>query len=82
MPRNFLRKQFKGILNELAGNSDTNHQAILEFNNNWYFNYHNGGINPHGSSFRRSVCIDRLFYNEDGTIKRIRMTSERVEAAK
>lgn len=64
------------ILNELAGNSNTNHQAIIEFKGNWYFIYHNGGINPTGGSFRRSVCIERLYYNEDGTMKRIQMTTE------
>ena len=68
--------EYKGILNEIAGNSNTNHQSIIEFKNNWYFIYHNGGINTQGSSFRRSVCIDRLFYNNDGTIKRINMTTE------
>ncbi len=70
--------QYKGILNEIAGNSNTNHQAIVAFKNQWYFIYHNGSINTDGSSFRRSVCIDKLFYNTDGTIKRIVMTSESV----
>jgi len=70
--------KYKGILNEIAGNSNTNHQSIIEFKNNWFFIYHNGSINTQGSSFRRSVCIDRLFYNNDGTIKRINMTTEGV----
>ncbi len=68
--------EYKGILNELAGNCNTNHQAIIEFKNKWYFIYHNGGINPVGGSFRRSVCIDELFYNADGSLKRVQMTSE------
>ena len=71
--------QFKGILNELAGNSNTNHQAIIDFKGSSYFIYHNGGIPTEGGSFRRSVCIDRLFYNEDGSIKRVQMTSEGVQ---
>lgn len=70
--------EYKGILNELAGNSNTNHQAIIQFNGKWYFIYHNGGANVNGGSFRRSVCIDRLYYNDDGTLKRIQMTSEGV----
>lgn len=68
--------EYKGILNELAGNSNTNHQAIIDFKGKSYFIYHNGGVQPDGGSFRRSVCIDDLFYNPDGTIKRIVMTSE------
>ena len=68
--------QFKGILNELAGNSNTNHQAIIEFKGESYFIYHNGGLNENGGSFRRSVCIDRLHYNSDGTMQKVLMTTE------
>ncbi|KOS06091.1 glycoside hydrolase [Flavobacterium akiainvivens] len=68
--------EYKGILNEIAGNSNTNHQSIIEFKGKWYFIYHNGALQPHGGSFRRSVCIDRLFYNPDGTLKRVVMTTE------
>jgi hypothetical protein len=71
--------EYKGILNEIAGNSNTNHQAIVEFKDQWYFIYHNGGINPDGGSYSRSVCIDRLYYNPDGTLKRIIMTTEGVQ---
>lgn len=74
--------QYKGILNELAGNSNTNHQAILEFKGNSYFIYHTGGIQPHGGSFRRSVAIDKLEYNKDGTMKRVVMTTEGIAPAK
>ncbi|MDO7873314.1 glycoside hydrolase family 43 protein [Hymenobacter sp. ASUV-10] len=74
--------EYKGLLNELAGNSNTNHQAIIDFKGKSYFIYHNGGINTDGGSFRRSVCIDYLYYNKDGTIKRVQMTSEGVQAAK
>lgn len=70
--------EYKGILNELAGNSNTNHQAIIDFQGRSYFIYHNGAINPDGCGFRRSICIDRLEYNPDGTIKRIQMTTEGV----
>lgn len=68
--------QYKGILNEVAGNSNTNHQSIVKFKDNWYFIYHNGALQNDGSSTSRSVCIDKLPYNADGTIKRISMTTE------
>ncbi|OLY94058.1 Glycosyl hydrolases family 43 [Cnuella takakiae] len=71
--------QYMGILNELAGNSNTNHQAIIDFKGKSYFIYHNGALQPHGGSFRRSVCIDELKYNKDGSIKRVVMTSEGVK---
>ena len=71
--------KFKGILNELAGNCNTNHQSIIDFKGRSYFIYHNGGLNTEGGSFRRSVCIDYLYYNTDGSIKRIVMTTEGVK---
>lgn len=69
--------EYKGLLNELAGNCITNHQAIVKFKGEWYFIYHNGGLKG-GADASRSVCIDRLYYNTDGTIKRVVMTSEGV----
>ncbi len=71
--------EYKGILNEIAGNSNTNHQSIIEFKGVPYFIYHNGSIQPNGGSFRRSVCVDRLHYNEDGTMKRVIMTTEGIQ---
>ncbi len=74
--------QYKGILNELAGNSNTNHQAIIDFKGKTYFVYHNGALTPDAGSFHRSVCIDYLYYNPDGTMKRVVMTSEGVKPAR
>lgn len=74
--------EYKGILNELAGNSNTNHHAIIDFKGKSYFIYHNGALAADAGSFHRSVCIDYLYYNPDGTIKRVIMTSEGVKAAK
>ncbi len=70
--------EYKGIINELAGNCNTNHHAIVEFRNQWYFVYHNGGLFS-GGSYLRSVCMDYLYYNEDNTIKKIQMTTEGVK---
>lgn len=69
--------EFKGILNELAGNCETNRPCIIDFKDKSYFIYHNGGL-ENGGSHRRSVCIDYLYYNKDGSIKRVIMTSEGV----
>ncbi|KJD34824.1 1,4-beta-xylanase [Tamlana nanhaiensis] len=74
--------EYKGILNEIAGNSNTNHQAVATFKGKDYFIYHNGGIQTDGSSYSRSVCIDKLEYNSDGTIKPIIMTSKGISASK
>ncbi len=69
--------EFKGILNELAGNCETNRPCILDFKGQSYFFYHNGALKD-GGSHRRSVCADYLLYNPDGTMKRVIMTTEGV----
>ncbi len=74
--------QYKGIINEIAGNSNTNHQAIIDFKGKSYFVYHNGALSADVGSFHRSVCIDYLHYNPDGTIKRVVMTTEGIKPIK
>jgi beta-xylosidase len=69
---------FKGIVNEIAGNCETNRPAIIDFKGKSYFFYHNGALKDGGSQ-RRSVCVDDLHYHTDGSIKRVIMTSEGVE---
>lgn len=67
--------KFVGIVNELAGNCETNRPATLDYKGKSYFFYHNGAL-PNGGSHRRSVCVDYMYYNNDGTIKKIVMSSE------
>lgn len=52
------------------------HQSIIEFKGRWYFIYHNGAVETSGGSFRRSVCIDYLYYDADDTMKRVEQTTE------
>lgn len=71
--------EFKGILNEIAGNCETNRPCIVDFKGQSYFFYHNGALKD-GGSHRRSVCVDYLYYNDDDSIRRVMMTSEGVRA--
>lgn len=57
----------------VAYNSFTNHEAIVEYKNQWYMVYHNGAL-PGGGDYNRSVCIDRLFFNENGSIRFVEQT--------
>jgi beta-xylosidase len=70
--------EFKGILNDIPENCQTNRAAIIEFRNQSYFFYHNGAL-PNGGSHRRSVCVDYLHYDADDTMQRIIMSSEGVK---
>jgi len=69
--------EFKGILNEIPYNCETNRPAIIEFKGKSYFFYHNGALKE-GGSHRRSVCVDYLYYNPDGTMRPVIMTPEGV----
>ncbi|MEV4176469.1 glycoside hydrolase family 43 protein [Nonomuraea sp. NPDC049709] len=53
--------------------STTNHPAIIEFKGQWYMVYHNAS-SPGGGNFRRSVTIDKLFFNADGTMQKVVQT--------
>ncbi len=48
----------------------TNHHSIVNYKNQWYLFYHSNDLSPHFDK-NRSVRIDSLFFNEDGTIKEV-----------
>lgn len=51
-----------------ASGSSTIHGSIVKFKNKWYAFYHGDLVNNNGDQ-GRSVQVDELFYNNDGTIK-------------
>lgn len=53
--------------------STTNHPAIIEFKGEWYMVYHNAAA-PGGGNFRRSVTLDKLYWNTDGTMRKVVQT--------
>lgn len=65
----------KGIISEIAGNSNTTHPAIVEFRGKWIFFSHNGGLHE-GTSYSRSVIAENMMYNPDGTIMKIHPSTE------
>ncbi len=54
--------------------SPTNHPGVAEYKGNWYYVYHNANA-PGGGEYRRSVCVDLMYYNGDGTIRKIVQTA-------
>lgn len=70
---------YRGLLTEVAGNSNTIHPAIVWFRGQWVLFYHNGAIQTDGGSYSRSVCADYLHYRADGSMARVEMTTEGVD---
>ncbi|ONI92699.1 xylosidase [Saccharothrix sp. ALI-22-I] len=54
--------------------STTNHAGVVEFNGQWYIVYHNANA-PGGGNFRRSVAVDLLQFNADGTMRKVTQTT-------
>jgi len=72
---------YRGILTDRTENSYTIHPGIVEYKDQWYFFYHDTKLTINGvpgAMGRRSVAVEYLYYNEDGTIKPIRQTKEGV----
>lgn len=50
-----------------------NHGSIMEFNGQWYVFYHRA---THNSKMMRKACMEPIFFNEDGSINEVEMTSQ------
>lgn len=62
--------KYQGIIMEPISGTTTIHPALFDFKGSTYLAYHSADL-PGGGSYRRSVCVDRINFNEDGTIKTI-----------
>ncbi len=61
------------IMDESPTGCWTNHQSIINFKGQWYLFYHQNDLSPKFDK-NRSVCIDSLFFNADGTIQKVKPT--------
>ena len=73
--------EYRGIIQENVPNSFTTHPGIIDYKGKSYFFYHNGSL-PTGGSYRRSICVDYMYYNPDGSIKKIEQTTKGVSPVK
>ncbi|MFL6636230.1 MAG: family 43 glycosylhydrolase, partial [Massilia sp.] len=53
----------------------TNHPGVVDFKGKTYLFYHNAAL-PGGDGFKRSVCVDELTFNPDGSIPTVQPTRE------
>ncbi|HTI98543.1 MAG TPA: family 43 glycosylhydrolase [Dongiaceae bacterium] len=68
---------YRGIYLEPTG-CDTSHGSVVEFKGQWYQFYHNQSLSGQGTL--RSVCVDRLYFNPDGTVLTVEQTKTGVPA--
>jgi hypothetical protein len=69
---------FKGvIMDETPMGTWTNHHSLVEYNGQWYLFYHQSAYSPKFDK-NRAVCVDSLFFNEDGTIRKVIPTNRGV----
>jgi hypothetical protein len=67
----------RGIYIEPTG-CDTTHGSVVEYKGQWYQFYHNQSISGRGNL--RSMCVDKLNFNADGSIQMMVQTKEGVPA--
>jgi arabinoxylan arabinofuranohydrolase len=66
--------EYKGIYLE-STNCDTSHGSVVEYKGEWYAFYHNSSISGKGNL--RSICFDKITFNEDGTINTVIQTGKK-----
>ncbi|TAH25818.1 MAG: carbohydrate-binding protein [Cytophagales bacterium] len=68
--------QYRGVIIDNEGcdpSNWNNHGSIVEFQNQWYVLYHRA---THGSQSMRKACIEPIYFEADGSIKEVEMTSQ------
>ncbi len=61
------------ILDESASGCWTVHHSIVEYQGQWYLFYHDRDLSP-AFDKNRSIRADKLFFNADGTIRKVTPT--------
>lgn len=72
---------FQGELTSNAKDSFTIHPGLIKFKGKDYLFYHNSTLSLNGygpATGRRSVCVDRLKYNKNGTMQKVIQTQKGV----
>ena len=54
--------------------ADTSHGSVVEYKGQWWAFYHTADLSGNGAL--RSICVDKLFFNDDGTIQTVVQTKD------
>ncbi|MBN2351583.1 MAG: family 43 glycosylhydrolase [Spirochaetales bacterium] len=81
---------YKGVVfdNPPYNQNNNNHASIVEYKGEWYLAYHNRAqaildyANSGYAAYHRSVCLDKIEFNPDGTIKKVMPTLQGVPQLK
>ncbi len=68
------------LQSDMAIATGAGHHSVINVpnTNEWYIIYHRRPI-PNEGRDHRVVCIDRMFFNSDGTIEPVKMTGKKLE---
>lgn len=61
------------IMDESPMNCWTNHHSFIDYKGQWYLFYHQNAYSPKFDK-SRSICVDSMFFNTDGTIRKVTPT--------
>ena len=64
----------RGYFHNPVNTGDTSHGSVVQFKGRWFLFYHNAELSG-GTGNIRSVAMDELFFNEDGTIQMVVQTA-------
>jgi len=67
--------KYGGVVIPAQGRSFTDHPGVVDYQGKTYLFYHNGDL-PGGGGFHRSVCVDELKFNPDGSVVPMNMTKQ------
>jgi len=54
--------------------AETSHGSVVEYKGQWWAFYHTADLSGNGAL--RSICVDKLFFNADGTIQTVVQTKD------
>lgn len=70
---------YRGLLTSSARHGFTIHPSVNRFKGKWYFFYHDGSYmldGQPGGDCRRHVCVERLRFRRDGSIRPVELTEK------
>ncbi len=67
--------RYGGVVMPAQGGSFTNHGGVVDYKGKTYLFYHNAAL-PGGGGFKRSVCVDELKFNPDGSVVKMDMSKD------